>query len=128
MRNIVKTFEDWSSQGFGYQYKPYNDKIEEDVKGILVEVMDMGIDIQISWIGNSGFMLDFTKEDSFDTELLIEYVLTIEDYIIDKYGNKYTFEYKLAPIENDKPYLRPKKLEGGIIVKSVTMGVMNRNN
>lgn len=123
---IVKTFEDWSSQSFGFQYKPYNDKIEEDLNGLLVEVMDMGIDIKISWIGSNGFMLDFSSTKEFDTEVLVEYALTIEDYIVDKYGSKYSFEYKLTPVGDDKPYIRSKKLEGGILVTNLTMEVMNR--
>jgi len=123
---IVKTFEDWSSQSFGFQYKPYNDKIEEDLNGLLVEVMDMGIDIKISWIGSKGFMLDFSSNKVFDTEVLVEYVLTIEDYIIDRFGSKYSFEYKITPVD-DKPYIRPKKLEGGILTTNLTMGVMCRD-
>lgn len=126
---IVKTFEDWSSQSFGFQYNPYNDKIEEDLNGLLVEVMDMGIDIKISWIGIKGFILDFSSNKGFDTELLVEYVLTVEDYINDKYENLYLFEYKLSPMRKEDEYYcqlirGAKKLEVGILVNNLTMSVM----
>jgi hypothetical protein len=70
------------------------EQIEEDIKGILIELSDIGITHKISWIGNwtNGIMMYFFMEkkrnhDIFNTSDIKEYLLTIEDYLREYWGN-----------------------------------------
>lgn len=83
-------------------------KIEEDINGILVELSDMKISYRISWVGNwtNGIIIYIDKNitgglhssifnnDSFDFKSykfnvsdVRDYLLTIEDYFKEYWGN-----------------------------------------
>ncbi len=67
-------------------------QIEEDIKGILIELSDINIVYRIAWIGNwtSGIMIFLHREIDdfvFNTSDVKEYLLTVENYLREYWGD-----------------------------------------
>ncbi len=61
-------------------------EIEVDLSGLLVELFDVGIDVEMKWLDNDSIVINLKKDDNlsnkqFKTDDVIDSALKLEDYM-----------------------------------------------